>query len=1267
MIPHSKKAWHIWIDTGGTFTDCIAVDPRGQWHRAKVLSSSALRGRFIQQIDEYSLVMDTPWHWPSVFLHGYSIHIFQTSVYDHSIESYDASSGTLRVQRRLPADLTFPLLFEIRSSEEAPVLACRIVTQTPPGRDLPPVNLRLATTRGTNALLEGKGGKTVLFITRGFEDLLSIGNQQRPDLFALHIKKSVPLTSRVIGVKERVDARGRVIEPLHADILKTRAIELLKEGVETAVVSFLNSYLFPEHERELSARLRDWGFHHVVCSSENPFIKFLPRTETAVVNGALMPILADYLDCVSAPLKNGKLFVMTSAGGLVRDSAFYPKDSLLSGPAGGVVGAVHAGLLEDRKRIIAFDMGGTSTDVSRYDGDYDYVFEHQVGGAHLVAPALAIESVAAGGGSICTFESSELKVGPESSGADPGPACYGAGGPLTLTDVNLLLGRLSPDRFEIPIVEKDAWQALDRIRDKIRKNHQTVPDEIELLQGFLDIAAERMADAIRKISVRKGYNPADYTLVAFGGAGGQQACGVAERLNMCRIIIPADSSLLSALGLGHAAVERFVQKQILKPLGYCLKNLSSWIDELEAEALKEMAEEGFRSDCIEIRRRILRLRLEGQDSTLQVEYHKTDDPAGRFIGKYESVFGYRPDGRDIELESIRVAASTRRNVPMAPKNKSGFSSPAHKGEQIACFQGKKQSVPLYDRASLHSGQKISGPALIAERHSMTVVEPGWEVTVSDHSALCMEKKLHTDIDPHARAEIVQLELFVNRFQAIAGEMGEMLRRMSLSTNVKERLDFSCALLDPKGELVVNAPHIPVHLGSLGLCVRSVMKKLSMEPGDVWITNHPRYGGSHLPDISVITPVFLKDGRLLAFTANRAHHAEIGGLRPGSMPSEARSLIEEGVLIEPMHLYHRGKDQWNRLQRILTEAPFPSRRVDENLADVRAAVAANINGSRALLDLAEKHGADSIWEAMEKFKERAESRIRHILKSIPDGKREAQESLDDGTQLKVALSIQDDTLKVDFRETAGLHPFNLNATPAIINSVVIYVLRLLVDEPMPLNEGFMRPVQINLPTGLLNPHFPDDPSKAPAVAGGNVETSQRLVDTLMKALQMSACSQGTMNNVIFGNERFSYYETVGGGSGAGPDFSGADGVHTHMTNTRITDPEIIEHRFPVRIIRFAIRKGSGGKGRFNGGDGLIREYLFLEPVSLSLLGEHRIERPYGLEGGRSGQRARQIMITPEGRSIELQSRESRDIESGSRFILETPGGGGYGTPQQGDKA
>ncbi len=1311
--------WKVWIDTGGTFTDCLAIDPEGATRRAKVLSTSALRGR-LSGVGERGdiLFVEQDWNAPARFIDGMRVRVPGVTRPDTEPRAvgFDPEGGAIRIDRPLAGSPPAGAMFEAVSEEEAPILAARLVTRTPPDRALPPIEMRLGTTRGTNALLERTGAPVALFITRGFADLLEIGTQQRPDLFAMRIVKPTVLYAAVVEVPERLNADGSALRPLDLSGLEAPVRRLVAEGVRSASVALLHSWLNPEHERVLETFLRLSGFEHVSCSEDlSPTIKILPRTETAVVNAYLAPVIEGYLGRVSASLRGialpsgaavprgavpqpvPRVRVMTSAGGLVGAAAFRPKDSLLSGPAGGVAGAAAAAARSGLGRVIALDMGGTSTDVARIENaasdEYEYLFEHRVGSAHIAAPALAIESVAAGGGSVCWFDGDGLQVGPRSAGAEPGPACYGSGGPLTITDVNVLLGRLDPSRFGVPIDEAPARLRLSELLAEVCRARGQQPEPEATLDGLLAIACDRMAEAIRRISVQRGFDPAEYALVAFGGAGPQHACRVAETLGIGTVLVPADAGLLCCLGLGHATVERFAERQVLRPLDECAPSLPGVLEELGGDALRALAEdtdyateEGVAKERGvgrvvggTVRRRIVHLRLAAQESTLAVEW--APNLRAAFEARYRATYGHSPEGRALEVESVRVVASSRIEEPASRHESARSHRATTSGRRRAWFGGRWIDAPVFDRATLRPGAEFTGAGIAPESYSATVVERGWACRVDGAGALLLERTgEHAAIATQDRGHGTRPlppEIAASRLASIATEMGEILRRTALSVNVKERLDFSCALLDTDGRLVVNAPHIPVHLGALGVCVRALRERIEMGPGDTVITNHPAVGGSHLPDVTVVTPVHAENGALLGFMANRAHHAEIGGIRPGSMPFDAKSLAEEGAVIPPMHLVRGGEARWDEVRRLLSGGDLPSRAVEDNLADLRAQVAANQRGAAAVMEFVSRHGAAELRSAMAGLTERARRRMREAIDRLRDrtsgvavpsqsllrpGVREAEERLDDGTPLRVRIEFAPggpSLLRVDFTGTGGVHALGLNATPAIVRSAVMYVLRLLVDEALPLNEGLLDGVEIIVPRGLLDPEFPEDLARCPPVAAGNTETSQRLVDVLLKALGVCAGSQGTMNNVAFGNQRFGYYETICGGAGAGPGFDGASAVHTHMTNTRITDPEILERRYPVRLERFAVRRGSGGTGRWKGGDGVEREFVFLEPCSLSILSQHRAEGPHALGGAQAGKPGAQWVVHADGTRRDLPSIAGAEVRAGDRLIIKTPGGGGYG--------
>jgi 5-oxoprolinase (ATP-hydrolysing) len=1269
----ARDAWDVWIDTGGTFTDCVAIDPRGSRRTAKVLSTSAVRGTIRSVLGDRFLRVESRWGGAPGLVSGFGFRLVGGGETGARVISHDRRTGRLELDRP-PAGCAPGVDFELTSAEEAPILATRMVMKIGSGDPLPPLRMRLATTRGTNALLQRTGAPVALFVTAGFADILAIGDQRRSDLFSLRAERPPALTHAVVEVRGRLAADGKEIAPLDPDALRSEARAALAGGAGVAAVALMHADVNPEHEILVEAILRETGFPEVSRSSDlAPSIHLLQRAATATADAYLTPALAAYLHSVRTVLEEGReegersLHLMTSAGGLVRPGAFRPKDSLLSGPAGGVVGATAAAAECGAPRIIAFDMGGTSTDVSRFDGDFEYIWRHSVGDVELIAPALAIETVAAGGGSVCAVDAAGLRVGPESAGAAPGPACYGAGGPLTLTDCNLLLGRLDPANFEIPVSAGAARQALDDLRGRVAEQTGEQPEVERLAAGLIDIADQRMADAIRAVSLRRGYDPAEYTLVVFGGAGGQHGCGVADLLEIRTQIIPPEVGLLSARGLGHAVLERIAERQLLAPLDEA--QVLEVLDELGRSALDELRGETG-GERLEVRRRIANLRYSGQLSTLGVEVAGKESLRDSFERLHERVFGHSRPGHTVEVESLRAIAST-----LPPEREAGGEPPASDARP----SGTKRlwsrvgdgwrEVPTFRRGDLLPGSCLAGPCIVLDPHSTIVVDAGWSGRVTASGAIVLERR-----DPRggegnaadgrseaARPEAVREKLFAHRFEALVGEMGEQLRRTSVSTNVKERLDFSCALLDPLGELVANAPHIPVHLGAMGLCVRSVTAALPMGPGDVVVTNHPGFGGSHLPDITVITPVFGDRGEHLGYVANRAHHAEIGGSRPGSMPPHATTLEEEGVVIPPTRLVEEGVARWDRLETLLAKGRWPTRSPQDNLADLNAQVAANRRGEDMLRRMARRYGADAVRAYMEALTRRAAASASAAIARLPRGVHRAEELLDDGRAIRVEVTVGGGGAHFDFEGTAAPHPGNLNATPAIVRSAILYVLRLLVDEPLPLNEGLLRPVTVALPRCLLNPDFSREP--LPAVVGGNTEVSQRLVDTLLRALGAAACSQGTMNNLLWGNLRFGYYETIGGGAGAVAGHDGGSAVHSHMTNTRITDAEVLERRYPVRVERFAIRRGSGGAGRWNGGDGIVREVTFLEPMSLSILSQHRVVRPYGVAGGEPGQPGRQWITRAGGGRLDLGPVDGCEVGAGDRLTVETPGGGGWGDPAE----
>ncbi|MCB0560967.1 MAG: hydantoinase B/oxoprolinase family protein [Lewinellaceae bacterium] len=1251
--------WRLCIDTGGTFTDCIATGPGGQTQRIKVLSSSRLRGQLTEKMEDGWFRMRHNWPVAEAIFKDYSLYLLHNPSEPLRVLDTRLEQNSIR----LSGDITLsgPAAFEITAGEEAPILAARLATATPLAQPLPSIRMRLGSTKGTNALLERKGAEVALLITKGLGDLLYIGTQQRPHLFQLDIPEPPRLYHTVIEVSERLDNQGRVLEPMNAQEIGHIVKAVRQSGCRTVAIALLHAYRNPVHELQLGEALRQAGIHFLSLSQQlTPSIKLLPRAQTALTNAYLSPAIHDYLSHIRERLGKGQLRIMTSAGGLVGADLFHPKDSLLSGPAGGVVGSAAIAQQLGFSKALTLDMGGTSTDAARYDGQYDYEYTTRVGDVSMLSPCLAIETVAAGGGSICSFDGQKLTVGPESAGAAPGPACYGAGGPLAITDINLLLGKLDPAVMGIPISLEKARQALLGVKEAIEAATGETHTEEELLRGFEQIANEKMAEAIRRISVAKGFDPADYALLAFGGAGGLHACKIAELLNIVTIILPYDGGLLSAYGMGQAQVERIAEQPILQLLNDCQAELPALIQELNHKAIQQLQQEGFPPEETEIRHIWAYLRFKGQDSTLEVEYHSPEQLEGHFREHYERLFGHWPDGRAIELESLKVVAASRKEPAGKTAAPQQTYRPEAQGQARAARSGVAPS-PVFYWDELREGAVIDGPALLLNPSSTAFIEPGWRLLMYEGKNAILESRKGKSRQAQNLKEAVELELFTNRFSAIAEEMGAQLQRTAFSVNVKERLDFSCALLGPDAKLLVNAPHIPVHLGSLGICARLALEKLELRPGDVIITNHPKYGGSHLPDVTLLSGIFTNDNQLIGYAINRAHHAEIGGKRPGSMPPDATNLAEEGVAIPPTYLVNGGIVHWETARALFTEAPYPTRALEENLADINAALAALRTGETALQRLVNIHGMEKVHYYMGQLKALAADSLQEALLPWRDCVFEAEERMDDGRPIRVKIAIREEGVMIDFTGTGPPHPHNLNANISIVYSAVIYVLRLLCRKEIPLNEGLMQRVQIELPESFLHPPFEDDASRCPAVVGGNTEVSQRLVDTLIKAFGLAACSQGTMNNFLFGNARFGYYETIGGGAGAGAGFHGRSAVHQHMTNTRITDPEELELRYPVRLHRFSRRANSGGQGQYRGGEGIIRELEFLEPMEVTILSQHRVEQPYGMEGGEPGMAGKQYLIRNNGEIKPLQGVDSIEARPGDRIVIETPGGGGWGEP------
>jgi 5-oxoprolinase (ATP-hydrolysing) len=1274
--------WKIWADTGGTFTDVLALDPqasnRHQLIRLKILSSSALRAR-VRSIQGSVLSLDfNSWLPEKLPLNFWTGCRFRKAsgkeALTFPIRSSSADSVTLTTDHCAnfqPGDLV-----ELRSPDAPPVLAARLLTATPHKDPLPPIDFRIATTLATNALLEGKTPPVTLFTTPGLQQLLHIHTQQRDNLFSLSPRRRTLLPDHVFEVPCRVDAHGHTLQPLRLSREKQSEWAEHARTHRHAAVCLIHSARFPDMETQLAEDLRKLGYETVSVSSGLwPFMNMLERAETSVVNASLKPVMDDYLSRIRDSGRGHEIGIMTSSGSIQDEEHFEAKDSLISGPAGGVVGVGWVAAMTGRRRAIGLDIGGTSTDVCRLEGAPGLQFEHRVGPARIVGPSVRIETVAAGGGSICGYRDGALHVGPESAGSRPGPACYGFGGPLTLTDINLLLGRMRPEEFGIPVDPKCSRLALKPVIEAIEADRGYPEDEEALLLGFLEIANENMAAAIRTISVREGYDPADYTLVAFGGAGGLHGCDVADKLGIREVLCPEDAGILSARGLQKAPEQSIHAEQLRLRLdtpgaGTLLRNRLS---DLEKKALDEL--EARRVDGAHIARRIADMRLHGQAASELVDFTDSAELLELFLDRYRRVYGYTPSDPVLEVVTLRVIGSGSGGDP----DQEVFPEAGGSGsDDITDLPATDWFLP---REAMKAGVTLRGSGIIQDHFATIRVPAEWAAVKGSRGTIRIQRAAtdadlpekarrmrveardrdrHPDTDKKQGFNPVEMEIFSSRFSGIAGQMGEALKRTALSTNVKERMDFSCAVLDRDGYLVANAPHIPVHLGAMGYAVRRVLERITLEPGDAVVCNHPAWGGSHLPDITVIQGVYDSDGDLVGYVANRAHHAEVGGIRPGSMPPAAASLEEEGVVFEPMYFLRKGESCHDAIRRVFLESRWPTRRIEENMADLMAQVAANQMGSEALKDLADAAGRGKVQQMMERIREHASWLMRSRLEESDELDCRGVQELDDGTRIELHLRVADGRMAIDFTGTSDVHPGNLNATPGIVRSAIMYCLRLWIGQPIPLNDGLLELVDINLPECFLNPPFPEKACDCPAVVGGNTETSQNIVEAFMKATGLMAGSQGTMNNLIFGNERFSFYETLGGGSGAGKDFDGGSAVHSHMTNTAVTDPEILEDRYPVRVLHWGIRNGSGGDGRHKGGEGMTRKLEFLEAVQVNLITHHRTRGPSGMAGGQDGVPGSQFLYR-DGCRTRLRHIDHFDAQPGDILEINTPGGGGYGRP------
>ncbi|MCH0542197.1 hydantoinase B/oxoprolinase family protein [Streptomyces sp. MUM 203J] len=1198
--------WEFWIDRGGTFTDIVARRPDGRLATRKLLSHDPDRYR-------------------------------------------DAAVAGIR------------LLLGLRPGE--PVPADRITA------------VRMGTTVATNALLERRGEPTVLVVTEGFRDALRIAYQNRPRIFDRRILLPEAVYDRVVEVPERVGAHGDVVRPLDLGTVTARLTAARDDGITSAAVVLLHGYRHPDHEQRVAEAARDLGFTQISCSHEvSPLIKLVPRGDTTVVDAYLSPILRRYVDQVAAELPGVRLMFMQSNGGLREAAHFRGKDAVLSGPAGGVVGMARTSGQAGHDRVIGFDMGGTSTDVSHYAGEFERELGTQVAGVRMRAPMMSIHTVAAGGGSVLHFDGSRYRVGPDSAGADPGPACYRRGGPLTVTDANVMLGRIQPAHFPA-VFGPDGDRPLDdgTVRDRFtaladeihrRTGDRRTPEQVA--EGFLEIAVLNMANAVKKISVQRGHDVTRYALTSFGGAGGQHACAVADALGIRTVLVPPLAGVLSAYGIGLADATAMREQSVEAALDDTSRaRVAALCEDLAARTREELRADGVPDGAITTQARVL-VRYAGTDASLPVPLDTAPAMAEAFTAAHRTRYAFTTD-KPLVVEAVSVEAVGRAG-PRPPATggqppREGTLRP--RGAVPVYVGGARADTPLYRREDLRPGDTVPGPAVIAEADATTVVDPGWRAAATDTGHLALRRvrprpgrtAVGTDVDP------VLLEVFNNLFMAIAEQMGVRLENTAQSVNIKERLDFSCALFDPEGNLIANAPHIPVHLGSMGESIKEVLRRNegTMRPGDVYAVNDPYHGGTHLPDVTVVTPVYgpgggRGSGELRFLVASRGHHAEIGGITPGSMPAFSRTIHEEGVLFDNWLLVRDGRFREDETRQLLTTAPHPSRAPDTNLADLRAQIAANEKGVEELHHMAEEFGLDVVHAYMRHVRDNAEESVRRIVATLRDGAYRYETDAGAVIELRLRVDREQRTALLDFTGTSPQQPGNTNAPRSVVMAAVLYVFRTLVADDIPLNSGCLAPLEVRIPDGcMLAPAYPA------ATVAGNVETSQAVTGALYAALGVQAEGSGTMNNVTFGNDRVQYYETVASGSGAGDGFDGADAVQTHMTNSRLTDPEILEWRYPVRVESFAVREGSGGRGRWRGGHGVVRRIRFLEPMTVALLTGHRRVPPYGMSGGAPGALGADAVERADGTVDHLSGVDTVDVGPGDVLMVATPGGGGYGTP------
>ncbi|WP_139324949.1 hydantoinase B/oxoprolinase family protein [[Limnothrix rosea] IAM M-220] len=1263
-----SSVWQFWIDRGGTFTDIVAKSPTGELITHKLLS-------------------ENPELYPDAPVQG------------------------------------IRNILGLASDEAIPLNQIEVI--------------KMGTTVATNALLERKGDRLVLVITQGLRDALRIGYQHRPDIFALNIQLPEMLYEQVIEADERLDAHGDILQLLDTEQIRQDLQRAFDLGIRSCGVVLMHSYRYPDHEQKIGAIAKEIGFTQISLSHEvSPLMKLVSRGDTTMVDAYLSPILRRYVDQVvgflqekvpltkgdlggfsvgydnpnnplqlplskgdlggfsigydnpnnplQLPLSKGggrdiNLMFMQSNGGLAEASQFQGKDSILSGPAGGIVGAVKTAAIAGFEKIITFDMGGTSTDVAHYDGEYERSLETEIAGVRLRTPMMAIHTVAAGGGSLVQFDGARFRVGPESAGANPGPACYGKGGELTVTDCNVMLGKIQPAFFP-KVFGRNGDQPLNKeiVLQKFQQLAKNLgQDAEEIAAGFLAIAVDNMSNAIKQISLQRGYDISDYTLCCFGGAGGQHACGIAATLGMKRILIHPFAGVLSAYGIGLAEVRILKEKSLEMPLNPALiATLQQEFLQLQDLAQQELAQQKVSSEASQTQKKV-HLKYQGTDSSLIVDFDELAPMRQAFETLHQQRYGFTLPDKPliVELVTLELICETQTATEKEITRRSPH--PPKPVETVQMYSGGQwRDTPIYLRENLQPGDVISSPALIIESTGTNVIEWGWQGKVTEYNHLVLEtvnseqlSVIRYQISDINEPDPVQLEIFNNLFRAIAEQMGVTLQNTSYSVNIKERLDFSCAIFDQEGHLVANAPHIPVHLGSMSESIYSLIqaKGNDLKPGDVYMLNNPYNGGTHLPDVTVITPVFspevpLSKGDLggfpqpLFYVASRGHHADLGGITPGSMPPQSHTISEEGILIDNFQLVKNNIFQEAAVTQLFTEAEYPVRNLTQNIADLQAQIAANEKGVQELHRIVAQYGLETVQAYMQHVQDNAEAAVKKIIPTLKNG--EFSLELDGGDRLSVSIQIdhKQEKITVDFTGTSPQSETNFNAPKAVTQAAVLYVFRTLVQDNIPLNYGCLKPIKVIVPEGcLLNPVYPA------AVVAGNVEISQNITDCLYGALGVLAASQGTMNNFTFGNEKYQYYETICGGSGAGQGFHGTDAVQTHMTNSRLTDPEVLEWRFPVLLEEFSIRKNSGGKGKFHGGDGVSRRLQFREPMTAAILSSRRKIQSFGLNGGNSAKTGENKLIRADGTESQLDSTVEVEMKSGDRLEIRTPGGGGYGKP------